>query len=259
MKKVYAVIAISGIALAFPSVKAIAGDDSIVTDRPDFTESTETVAPGHPQLELGYTYAANKDDHQQTFGEFLYRVPAGKKIEARFYVNSFETDRGPGGNVSGVQDTAIGLKYKLSEPTKKHGWSTPNLSVILLTSLPTGGKDFRENNLQPQAKLCAGWDLSEKWDMTANVNIANASSGGRRFTQWASSASFGYSISERWGSYFEYYGFYPGDVQSPNSNYVDSGLTYLFSKDRQFDIRAGKGANGVAQDYFVGTGYSIRW
>ena len=257
LKRVYATIALSLLTLAAaPSVKA---DDTINTDRPDFTESTATVPVGMHQLELGYTYTSVGDDHQQTYGEYLYRVPAGKTAEARFYVNSYETDRGPSGNVSGVQDSAIGLKYKLSEPEKKHGILTPDVSVILLTSLPTGGKDLRENNWQPQGKLCAGWDLTERWDVTTNINFAYASSGGKRFNQWAASASFGYSIDKRWGSFFEYYGFYPGDIAAPNAHYVDSGLTYQTTKDRQFDIRAGKGANGIGQDYFLGTGYSIRW
>ncbi|MFQ5990494.1 MAG: hypothetical protein ACE5K9_11330 [Candidatus Methylomirabilales bacterium] len=31
--------------------------DPLVTDRPDFTESTETVAPGRFQIEAGYTFS----------------------------------------------------------------------------------------------------------------------------------------------------------------------------------------------------------
>ena len=42
-------------------------------------------------------------------------------------------------------------------------------------------------------------------------------------------------------------------------HYLNSGLTYLISNDVQFDIRFGRGLSGAADDYFVGTGLSVRF
>lgn len=42
-------------------------------------------------------------------------------------------------------------------------------------------------------------------------------------------------------------------------HYCDGGLTYLISSDVQWDIRAGLGLNDAADDFFVGTGLSIRF
>ena len=36
---------------------AVAGDDPLVTDRPDFTESAVTVTRGRTQIEMGYTFS----------------------------------------------------------------------------------------------------------------------------------------------------------------------------------------------------------
>jgi len=42
-------------------------------------------------------------------------------------------------------------------------------------------------------------------------------------------------------------------------HYFDGGLTYLISSDVQWDLRAGLGLNDAADDFFVGTGLSIRF
>ena len=42
-------------------------------------------------------------------------------------------------------------------------------------------------------------------------------------------------------------------------HYGNGGFTFLFNDDIQWDIRAGLGLNDAAEDYFVGTGLSIRF
>ena len=45
--------ALLGLAIALPAAAQM--DDPLVSDRPDFTESTGTIAPGHVQVEGGIT------------------------------------------------------------------------------------------------------------------------------------------------------------------------------------------------------------
>ena len=42
-------------------------------------------------------------------------------------------------------------------------------------------------------------------------------------------------------------------------HYINGGFTYLITNDIQWDIRAGAGLNDAAEDYFIGTGLSIRF
>ena len=42
-------------------------------------------------------------------------------------------------------------------------------------------------------------------------------------------------------------------------HYFNGGFTYLINNDVQFDVRAGTGLNNAADDFFVGTGLSIRF
>ncbi|MCL7971660.1 MAG: hypothetical protein M8866_06160, partial [marine benthic group bacterium] len=49
-------------------------DDPMITDRPDFTESASTVAPGRFQFELGYTFTRSGSENRHNFGELLVRL-----------------------------------------------------------------------------------------------------------------------------------------------------------------------------------------
>lgn len=48
------------------------------------------------------------------------------------------------------------------------------------------------------------------------------------------------------------------DAEKPQ-HYFNGGLTFLVNDDIQWDVRAGKCLNDAADDYFVGTGLSIRF
>mgnify|MGYP003734665153 CR=1 FL=1 len=43
------------------------------------------------------------------------------------------------------------------------------------------------------------------------------------------------------------------------SAHDNGGVTYLFSNDVQFDIRAGYGLNDESDDVFIGSGLSVRF
>ena len=80
------------------------------------------------------------------------------------------------------------------------------------------------------------------------------------YTEWAQSWTLAYSISNRVGAYTEWFALFPhsGDAVKPE-HYFNGGFTYLLNNDVQWDIRAGVGLNGAADDYFLGTGLSLRF
>ena len=60
--------------------------------------------------------------------------------------------------------------------------------------------------------------------------------------------------------YTEWFALMPnGAATAQVEHYGDGGFTFLLSDDIQWDIRAGVGLNEAADDYFVGTGVSIRF
>ena len=67
---------------------AFAQTSDLVTDRPDFTESAVSVAPGRVQLEGGYTFSRIEAERTHTVGELLARFGAVDRLEFRLGINS---------------------------------------------------------------------------------------------------------------------------------------------------------------------------
>jgi hypothetical protein len=54
----------------------------IITDRPDFTESTDIVPKGKYQAEFGYTFNKFDKTESHSFRELLIRIPLHQKIDS---------------------------------------------------------------------------------------------------------------------------------------------------------------------------------
>jgi len=135
---------------------------------------------------------------EHTQGELLLRVGAWQSLELRIGITSYAVTRSPSGNSSGINDGLLGVKIKLVEGSGGFGLDRPDVALIVTTTLPTGSNAFREKKLQPEA-----WDLSKRFALMSSLNYAYASEEGMRFSQFSGSISFGYTLTERFGSYLE--------------------------------------------------------
>ncbi|NBV41179.1 transporter [bacterium] len=235
------------LAAILPLASSPAIAQNIITDRPDFTESTETVGSRTVQLETGYTYTGDSGG-THTLGEVLVRYGVIGDLELRFILPSYQIQS----DVSGFSDSGIGFKYAIS----KGKTGIPDLSVIFETSLPTGETGFRDSDPQITTKLCMGWEIDDRLSGASNLNFGWAGSGDERFTQIAATLSFGYSLSDSTGMYTEYYGFFPNQKLGNNGHLINMGLTYLVNPNFQLDIRIGKSITDSS--WFIGTGVAFR-
>ena len=235
--------------------------ESIITDRPDFTESTETVPVGMTQIEAGVTFARFGNERSRSLGEVLVRQSLGRKTELRLELPTRSSTRSREfGGHAGFEDMAVGFKTMLSQGSGKMGLGQPRVSLIGATSLPTGSRNRRSRRLQPEVKLLMGWDLSENTALSSNINYAYLSDDGKRFGELGLSLSLAHSLSEKVGSYVEVFGFVPnGDRAS--SRYINGGFTYLVNPNFQLDARLGFGlSNDVdGADNFFGFGAARRF
>jgi hypothetical protein len=230
-------------------------DGSIVTDRPDFTESPVAVPARAVQVEMGNTYERTDGVRANTAGEALVRVGARAGSELRVTVPSYVQVAGPGG-AHGLTDANVGAKFELVQGAEEPSL-VPATALIVGTGLPTGARAFRARGLSPEAKLLLGWTLSERWALASNVNAASADAGDGRAGEVAGSVSFARTLSDRMGAYAEWFG---SRVQHAGSaNYANAGVTWLFSSNEQLDVRAGRGLGATRDDYFLGLGLSRRW
>jgi Putative MetA-pathway of phenol degradation len=228
----------------------------IDADRPDFTESPETVPPGSIQAEGGYTYSRDESGTNQSIGELLVRVPAGTRAELRVGFNSYSIVHAPGVVRRGFEDMEVGTKIRIVEHEERS--LIPSVSILMLSSLPTGHRGIGTRVMQPTAKLALAWQLSERLSLQSNANYTYASEDGTRFSQWASSASFGTEFTPRLETFVEWFGTSPRSLGAGRADYIDSGAAVKFGRSLRLDARVGTNTRTI-RDYFAGVGVSRRW
>lgn len=230
----------------------------LVTDRPDFTESTNIVQTGRCQFEFGYTFISVASDQEHTFGELLARIPIHKLIELRMGLNSFVVLQSSPGKTSGLQDATVGLKIKFMDDIKKSFLGDLQTAVLIATTLPTGKDEFGEDGLQPEFKLAFSLPISKKLSVSSNTGYSYSLENGNRYNRFSNSLSLAFSVSDRVSTYLEYYGIFLDSKIGADTSFLNGGFTYLFTHDFQMDIRAGKGLNGIESEYFLGVGAGVR-
>ena len=241
-------------------------DEPLETDRPDFTESPTTVGQGVVQLETGYTFTSDAEDGVHTtnhsFPETLLRVGLLTNwLEFRADWN-YEIERtktgGTADTVSGPDDLTIGFKIAL---TPQQG-CLPETGIIIDLSVPTGGDAFTSGVAQPGVNYCFSWDLNKKWSLSGSTAIGGAADDvtNDAYMEFSQSLSLEHTWSEKTKTFTEWYVLSPigADTNLPQE-YFDAGLTFLINNDVQWDIRAGVGLNEAADNFFAGSGLSLRY
>jgi Putative MetA-pathway of phenol degradation len=235
------------------------GLEPLITDRPDFTESTETVVRGMRQLEAGSTFARKSDERSSTLGEVLIRVGTTQRTELRIGLNSYSMASQPGAEVHGLEDVSLGAKIKL-QSGGGDGSFKPDLAVIVATSLPTGATPMRARKPQPEVKFGAAWTFTSRVAFSSNLNYALVSAASGDSHELAGTGSLSVALTPRLGSFAEFVAIRPSGAGNARSQFANGGLTYGVTDNLQFDIRAGIGLHRLRfPDHFWGAGLSRRW
>lgn len=242
-------------------------DEPLSSDRPDFTEASNTVGRGVSQVEMGYTFAYDDGTgsrlYAHSYPELLFRqgllfdwlelrvgwnyATETERISAVPFEN---TDRGP-------EDLYLGIKLGL---TPQQGiW--PEMSLVPQMTVPLGS-DFTADRVLPGANWLYGWEINDFLTMAGSTqfNLAVDELTNDEYTEYAQSWTFGYSLAEKIGAYTEWFVLVPAGAESARTeHYFDGGFTYNWSNDLQFDIRVGKGVSAAATDMFAGIGAVVRF
>jgi hypothetical protein len=240
-------------------------DEPLIGDRPDFTESPNTVGLGVTQIEMGYTYTHDEDPttsvKSSTYPEILVRHGIfAEWLELRIGWSYAEEETITGlvrNRVSGSEDLSLGLKIGLTPQE----CLLPAMALIPEMTLPTGDNNLTADEVLPNLIWVYAWDVNDF------LSVAGSTAGGRTIDDGSGDAYFelvqtfvmGFGLTDRIGAYTEWYGLFPhsADTAMPE-HYFDGGLTFSVTNDLQLDCRAGVGLNDNADDYFIGAGMIIR-
>lgn len=244
----------SGTALAQQAPAQEAPPD-LVTDRPDFTESSQTIARGWYQIESGVSYEGEGPDARAfSAPAALVRIGLGRHTELRLGADGFVSESFAGARSSGVSDVEVGFKTQVLFQDR-HGI---DFAILPMMSLPTGADGFSSGSADPTVKLTWGRDLPAGFGMTGNVNFSSFKDDAGRWGQEAVSLSFGHDLVAGFGAYAEVYGFSRMARGESSAWTVNGGVSHPVGANMQFDIEAGHGVTAAAPDWFIGAGFAVR-
>jgi hypothetical protein len=248
-------------------------EGAISTDRPGFSDSASLVPRGHAQLELGYVYSYDKENHAKTENQTVpgtsLRVGLHDDFELRVkwggmsLTDSKFPDVSPGGRSymnhqhdDGATDMSVGFKT----PILKHSETNclPNLSVIPALSVPTGGRTKTTTDVDPSLELAWNYPFTDKFTLYGVGSVAGVSDAEGRFCQATGSFAGSYQVTSKLSFFVEYFGLYPNTRNTDCQHNIDFGPVFLITDNIQLDFAAGFGLNEEAPDFFINWGLSIR-
>lgn len=229
--------------------------ESLITDRPDATESPSTVPLGFIQVETGAFFesykATNKDLKSYTFNTTLLRLGLLNNIELRLGWDFTETHFTNNNDLSsGLNPLLLGAKFAIIKD--KMNW--PEIGVLAHVYLPfIAGNDYKTDNTGKDILFAVAHTLNDKSSLSYNLGIGW--DGDASEAKYLYSLSYGYAITTKLGMYAEIYGDLP--VNDKANHYWDTGFTYLLSNNVQLDATVGSGITDGQKLLFSG-GISFR-
>jgi hypothetical protein len=160
-------------------------------------------------------------------------------------------------DLEGAEDLYIGAKLAL---TPQSG-CLPETGIILQGTVPSGSSAFTAGEVLVGVNYLYGWDVNDFFSFGGGTqaNRALDPNGEDFYVEFAQSLTTGYGWTDEWASYAEWFMFAPAGAETAqNQQYFNTGVTYLINDNVQWDIRAGVGLNEEADDFFTGSGVSIR-
>jgi hypothetical protein len=227
----------------------------MVTDRPDFTESTEVVGKGVLQLEGGFTVERNHGVRNFSAPELLVRIGINKRLEFRIDADGFLLQEVPGiRNADGFSDVDLEAKIRLFD----EGRYRPAVALIPFVSLPSGGAVFTSGGVDPTLKVALAKQFPKGFSLGGNVILSSLSTSAGRYFQNGLSASLGHSLGCKMDGFWEVFGFTPLDKGGTSAWIADTGITRPIGKNAQIDIRVGKNWTEAGPGWFWGLGLAFR-
>lgn len=249
--------------LMTPGIAAAQSDiGELVTDRPDFTESSQVVGRGIIQIESGTLIeldgSGDTGSRSVTAPLALMRLGVSSRLELRLSGDGGTFSRYGQGSarttVSGGSDIEVGAKYVLLN-REDMGFA---MGVIPMLSVPVGSAAMSSGTYDPAVKLTWAKSLQRGFELSGNVNVSRLNDSLGRYAEHAYSVSVGHDLAGAWAMYAEGFGFVTPGRDYGQAWTANAGVTHPLGGNLQFDVEAGRGLTAAAPDWFIGMGMAVR-
>ena len=222
----------------------LAGQVPIVTDRPDQTESSQTVPRNTVQVETGWSVAGNLGVSDHAFLGTLVRLGVGPTAEARLGFGGL--NRSAGGWEAG--DFEVGFKQRLRDGEG----ASPTVALLAHVTITSGAR------LVPNARIAVSHELADRVSTGYNLGIEASRTSGPWLAEAIYTWTFGFGLTDRLGAFAEVFGSVGLSASGATGTSLDGGLTFGIAPRVQLDVAAGFGVAGVSDEWFLGAGLAVR-
>ncbi|HET8577646.1 MAG TPA: transporter [Methylomirabilota bacterium] len=234
----------------------------VAPDRPDITDSAQTIDPGGFQLESGVEYEHSRRGGSAAERRFWLQTTLRAGLiedlellvdaEPVVWLRNEREDLNRG-------DLTLGLKYRFFEPGEGEPW--PSLAVRPLVKLPTA--DAPIGTERPDFALLLLLSQPLPWGFNLDVNAGLAAIGQRRpegfLLQAIASASLSYALTRRFSPFVELFFQTKDERDGRELLGMTVGATYLLSESLAVDAAARTTLTGRGPDWAAVAGFSFRW
>ena len=222
---------------------------SIITDRPDQTESSSVIERGSLQIEAGalITETGEFGDKSVYLPTSLFRIGLTDKIELRL-LSQIEHKIYNQYTVNGFNDLEIGIKFQILQNENKK----TEIAYLSHFLIPTSSDFFSNNTYGSINKLCVSHNIHEKIGLGYNFGCNYYENNTLDLT-YSLVMSFG--INDKTNIYIEPYGAII-DCETSESN-INMGATYLLKENIQLDYSVGTGLNHTFNFISLGCSYKL--
>ena len=231
--------------LGLVSAFAMADDDLLPVNRPNFSSNAEVLPYKMMILETGTTYQRNGTALNFSGIEGFFRVGFQKDWEFDFTLPNYISGAAPRGWTDG------GFNFIRALPSC-HGW---NMVVSFGSSLPTGQANLTAGALNPVAYFSADHDLAPSLQLTDTFFVNWLNSGGTFTPAYSNALMVSKDCGGGVGVFAELYSQFASHTQTTQT--ANLGVTFAHTKDQQADVHFGRNMSaGSGTNWFIGFGYS---
>lgn len=248
------------------SVAYAAENKQIVTDRPDFVESSNVVGKGRFQIETGIAHERNNANgikHQAYMTPTLLRFGVTESFELRLETDgrviarSEDTIAASTNKQHGFADVSLGAKWHVLDAEG----NMPSIGILGHVDIDSGTAQFRGDGIRPSLRVSAEWDLPN--DMSLGIMpgmVYDRNATGKRFAGGILGIVLGKSWTDRFYTFTEIAASQIASTEhGGNIASFDVGLAYKLSDLLQIDTAIYKGLNKNTADLTVGIGISAKF
>lgn len=222
--------------------------DTFVTDRPDFTESANTIRRDWYQLETGFGVVWQTSGtgrrHSVALPYPLLRMGLTDRLELRVAADGFARTRFRDENgqnlIRGMSDFTVGFKYLLAQEQRV----LPQLAVIASVNQPFGSRGLTSGTVDPTFKICWAKELPRGFEASGNVNASMLQEEGMRFLEKDVTFSLGHGLARGFKGYAEVYRMMTITGDRQNLNVFQSGWARQFGPRWQIDMSVARSFGG---------------